>query len=369
MLCGSRRKPLLAAVIATAAIAVLPAFAHAATVVVPTQLHSLYRCVAKDPHAATPPPATARPADSPLPQIVAKPLCPTGQVPHTTAGDEPKAPPPGMKLTAAAQAAYQARYGKQPLTAAQPDMINQFGAYYGYVVGSAFYSASDAAYEWDGDITNEAPTINTAETNTHSIAQVWALDTTPSPTYSDVELGWNVDRGLYGDTATHIFTFSFDDGVPGCYNGTCPTGGEGGFVQVNSSVFPGAVINNAGQPPSASQFLVHEDSAGNWWIRWEGFDIGYYPPSAYPRYHPASITLGQGGGEVASVSSATSCTDMGNGQFGSSGAGAYVDQLWSASNSGVLNPALGFTVSDPSAWNNGPGRVANGFAFGGPGYC
>ena len=72
----------------------------------------------------------------------------------------------------------------------------------------------------------------------HSLGQLWLLDEFES-TFSDVELGWTVDPGLNGDSKPHLFSFTFDKGTPGCYNGAC-----GSYVQVSETTFPGMLLSS-----------------------------------------------------------------------------------------------------------------------------
>ena len=74
--------------------------------------------------------------------------------------------------------------------------------------------------------------------------------------FSDVELGWTVDPGLNGDSKPHLFTFTFDNGTPGCYNGAC-----GSYVQVSETTFPGMLLTSG----SALKLEVRKELSG-WWL-------------------------------------------------------------------------------------------------------
>jgi hypothetical protein len=241
--------------------------------------------------------------------------------------------------------------------------------YYGYAVRTQRVPWTDATSSWYAVQTPAVPWVDHADSMAHSLAQIWGIDDTQGPlAYSDVEVGWNVDAYLYtGDYWPHLFVYSWDRGIPGCYNDKPACNGtRGDFVPASSTIVAGMYI-----PGGEHQFgAQYDNSTGNWWVNYDGQWLGYYPPYAYPSYHNTGFLRLDAGGEVEDHNSA-SCTDMGTGAFGSSGNATYFKQTWRGYAGGSAWGSLSQFDTDPSAWNsafynyNGP---MGSFLFGGPGY-
>jgi hypothetical protein len=116
--------------------------------------------------------------------------------------------------------------------------------------------------------------------------------------------------------APHLFVFSFDGGTPGCYNGC--TSGRGYFQSAGASVYPGMQLGCCG---TVVQFAVQRYGT-NWWVN-AGTWVGYFPQSSYPSYFNYGLTTLQAGGEVAAHTTSASCSDMGNGNWGTAGNSAH----------------------------------------------
>jgi hypothetical protein len=168
-----------------------------------------------------------------------------------------------------------------------------------------------------------------------------------------VEVGWNVDKGIYGDVLPHLFVFHWVDGAPTCYNGC-------GFVQYSSTIHPGGTVR-----PGDTQGYGIQHVGGNWWIAYAGTWVGYFPDSLWNgAYTKAGLT--QVFGEVA-TDGPGSCTMMGNGIFGTRPGSTTVSQF-TLINPKIPQPALEPLVTDPSHYDQG--NLSNtSFQLGGPGAC
>lgn len=338
----------LTAPVAGAASASAPVPVSTAILPLPVPSRSDYDCHPATSNAATPPPVPAGSAAYAAVAAQAKPLCPPGEVPSQHVVD-----------LAAAQ--------KAP-----PPMYGAFGAWYGYAISTNTISASANTQGFGATLQLEDPALYWSRGDHHSIAQLWALDTTPGSTYSDVELGWTVDSGLNGDLDPHLFSFTFDTSIPGCYNRLCPFGGPGGFVQTSTTLYPGFGFPSPAWGYSAPYLIQHIGS--NWWIGYYGQWIGYYPPSAWPHHEPSVLTRIDTGGEVAVANSTGSCTDMGNGIWPTDPVhSANIYQVQRVDGAGHwYSVPRNLWASDPSQWTAiayAPQYDATGFNYGGGGFC
>ena len=189
----------------------------------------------------------------------------------------------------------------------------------------------------------------------HSLAEI-AVES--SDNKQIIEIGWTVDPGVNAaDTAPHLFSFHWIDGVPTCYNGC-------GWVQVSATHMPGMAVEPG---PTPHTFQIEHRADARWWLTYDGDDMGYYPDTEWQgRYTHGDFT--QWFGEVAAGTEPMPCTQMGTGVFGSAaGAASYADVYTVGSGSEHLPAQLQqATVTLPTAY--GPGQAsATGFSFGGPG--
>ncbi|GAA2565661.1 hypothetical protein GCM10010435_43150 [Winogradskya consettensis] len=140
-----------------------------------------------------------------------------------------------------------------------------------------------------------------------------------------VELGWNVDRTVNGDSDPHLFVFYWKDGVATCYN-AC------GWTQYSSSMKPGDTL-----PAGVAKRMGIQHSDGNWWVAYDSEWIGYFPDSLWEgRFTRGEYT--QWFGEVA-ANNQNPCTQMGNGLGPTSGTAARVGSI-SMTNGPEPKPAL-----------------------------
>jgi hypothetical protein len=167
-----------------------------------------------------------------------------------------------------------------------------------------------------------------------------------------VEVGWTVDRGLFGDANPHLFVFHWVNGVATCYNGC-------GFVPASSIATAGMTLPVGGTPQFAIQHFQ-----GNWWVGYSGTWFGFFPDSLWSGgFTKAGLT--QWFGEVA-ANSGSPCTDMGTGLLPSSTSAATILGI-SFFGGPAANISLN-TITNPALYSAAK-TSSNSVRFGGPGAC
>jgi len=318
-------------------------------------------------------PAAAAPAAPPAATTAADKADPTATVasiplpgkPATTKADKvlPKTAkqfkrPPANPVTAKAKAS------SKLLTSCAP------AACYYYNTGSQGFSSGTYPDGIFANLSLHNPGLDTSR-DYHTLAELAAIKTVGG-TRQIVEVGWNVDQVVNGNTSTHLFVYHWVNGATSCYNGC-------GFVAAGGATY------TAGQVLTGSSIRFGiQYTSGNWWI-WVGTTagvgswIGYFPATLWTGAIPAVNTFTnldnpQVFGEVAAGNMPDSqvCTRMGDGvNLGSATAGAsigsvlYPNLATSAVNLGVWeasNPNAGTIV------NYEPYRAsARTLRYGGPG--
>ena len=218
-----------------------------------------------------------------------------------------------------------------------------YGSCFSYVAGSQTTTATGASVT----MLQATPTLDGVQPGGHSLQEL-ALQN--SAQTSTVEVGWTVDSQLNGDSLPHLFVYHWVDGQESCYNGC-------GFVQVSGSVRPGMAVASGVAAEYAVQY-----SGGNWWIYYNSQAVGYFPGSLWGGSY-TSAQLVTAFGEVA-ASDPTSCTQMGDGRFGSATGSSWIAdfQLFGSTDA----PSLTVSATDPGEYDAGS-VTATSFQLGGPG--
>jgi hypothetical protein len=166
-----------------------------------------------------------------------------------------------------------------------------------------------------------------------------------------VEVGWTVDRGLFGDAEPHLFVYHWVNGGQTCYNGC-------GYVANPGTPQPGLTL----QPSTTATFGI-QHSVDRWLIMYNSVSIGFFPDSLWGgTFTQAGLT--EWFGEVA-VSGAAPCTDMGNGQFAASSSAAQISGIGFF---GGPAPAIGTFATNPSFYTAAT-VSSSSMRYGGPGAC
>ena len=124
-----------------------------------------------------------------------------------------------------------------------------------------------------------------------------------------------MDRGLNGDDDPHLFVFHWIDGVRTCYN-AC------GFVPFNEPGYSAGMKLPVTTTPTQFNILHH---GAEWRVGYNGHWVGAFPDSEWGnRFKVAGLV--QWFGEVSSPT-ASSCTEMGNGQPAGSATAARIERI------------------------------------------
>lgn len=169
-----------------------------------------------------------------------------------------------------------------------------------------------------------------------------------------VEIGWHVDPLVNNDVQPRLFVFHWVDGMPTCYNGC-------GFVEMSTTHRPGMRVT----PGQLADYAI-ELRGTDWWLAYQGVDLGYFPGSLWPNGYTASGHV-QWFGEVA-AERAEPCTEMGTGVKGLDPAAAKMTDLYLVRRGGMREPAnaAAGTVTNSAFYDLGQ-QTPTSFAFGGPG--
>jgi hypothetical protein len=219
------------------------------------------------------------------------------------------------------------------------------GGCYNYVSGAQTVTGTGASVQ----MLQARPTLDPRDAGGHSLQEL-AVETSSRSLI--VEVGWIVDPNLNGDRNPHLFVYHWVNNQPSCYNGC-------GFVRVSSPYKPGMAVT-----VNASGTYGIAFHGGNWWISYNGTEFGYFPSSLWGN-KITKFQLVQAFGEVA-VNGSKTCTDMGNGIFGSKSGSSWVSGFSLKGTSTA--PGLGVFATAPSQYNQGQ-VTATGFHLGGPGGC
>jgi len=240
----------------------------------------------------------------------------------------PNDPPPATSLSGAAGSGCALRSSSQ----------------YFCHAGTYQYVTADGAYM---STPVESPTVYSGDY--HSLAE---LAVESSDGQQIIEIGWTVDPTQW-DQTPRLFIYHWVNGVGSCYHGC-------GFVSNSTTITPGMALTASSTPV---QFAI-EYYQGNWWYGYNGTWFGYLPGSLWSGGYTQS-GLVQEFGEVASTT-ATPCTDMGNGYLGTNASAAPVTGIGYYNTTTAVS--LATTSDDPTLYNSQVSST-NSFRYGGPGAC
>lgn len=176
-----------------------------------------------------------------------------------------------------------------------------------------------------------------------------------------VEVGWNIDPTVNGDTKPHLFVYRWVNGVGGTYNGS-------GWVDYAPEPI------NAGADLSAyigtqKKFMIQR-STSEWWVAFDGKWIGYFPDTIWSSVGVSftNSTYQQVFGEIA-ASDTNSCSDMGNGVLATTTVGGLMTSFNKISGGvGTLGTFTSNFATTPAKWAFAS-LSGSSFRYGGPGWC
>ncbi|KAK8678728.1 hypothetical protein V6N13_144215 [Hibiscus sabdariffa] len=191
-----------------------------------------------------------------------------------------------------------------------------------------------------------------------SLAQIWLVAGDGQETNS-LKAGWRSDG--YQRT--------------GCYNLECP-----GFVQISNKFGPDAVLaplsRYAGDQFEISTYIYKDKKSGNWWLRVNEIDLGYWPSSIFKKLSDRADIVSWGGEIVNSgLQGRHTSTQMGSGHFPSEGyrKASYIRNIRYVDESGAIHDVQNVFsfVTKPECYGLQRGDIPNygtHFFYGGPGY-
>ncbi|XP_042484246.1 uncharacterized protein LOC122064583 [Macadamia integrifolia] len=227
-----------------------------------------------------------------------------------------------------------------------------------------------------GDINVWNPYV--ASDDEYSAAEI-SLKNGPYDDFESIESGWAVNPKVYGDRRTRLFAYWTTDASKktGCFDLTCP-----GFVQTSKSIALGSVFDTIskiqGVQYQISISIQMDTNTGNWWLKYGGQNIGYWPKSLFVGLsHMASSV--EWGGEVKSShigqTHPHTGTDMGSGRMVGVGFGfdCFIRNIRILDNSVTWKfPTYSFPYTDEyycyDIYYQRQGVPEPEFYFGGPGY-
>lgn len=222
----------------------------------------------------------------------------------------------------------------EPVTTSNP--VNFF-----YAVGSQI-GESDGAY---ANVVIGKPSL--ASGDYHTLAEISVQSADGAQV---VEVGWNVDRTVNGDSDPHLFVYHWVDGQQSCYNGC-------GWRQYSQTTQPGYTL-----PVGSAKLFGIQHANGAWWVAYDTEWIGYFPDYLWGGQYTRS-GLQQFFGEVATATD-TPCTQMGN------GASAYSDSAARFGSITQLNgPVAKVTTRQLGGYYDINQLSDRTFRYGGPGGC
>jgi hypothetical protein len=196
--------------------------------------------------------------------------------------------------------------------------------------GHKYAVENQTVNNWGGHsgITIWSPYVNTKKGELFSLSQEWYVGGEGAGIQTE-EVGWTVFPKMFNNSEkSHFFIYSTAaDYAPnsGCYNNTC-----GDFVQTGSKGLLGASFPSYSKVGAKEDYLFYAEYAfnGNWWLKYNGKWIGYYPVKKYKDGQNTKFAQHiQFGTETASSSVEP---PAGSGEYASEGSpyAAYQTDLW-----------------------------------------
>ncbi|XP_026440597.1 uncharacterized protein LOC113339565 [Papaver somniferum] len=196
-----------------------------------------------------------------------------------------------------------------------------------------------------------------------------------------INVGWQVNSALYGDNEARFFVFWTADNSKstGCYDLKCT-----GFVQTSSVIYPGITFNPiAGSVFQGTQYdatfsIFQDQSTGNWWVQYQGSEVGYYPPSLFKQLSIKGTAVHIGGLIFNTRNQGRhTATQMGSGHLpseGKFGVSSYFSQVKVIDGNNIARDPKTVVVyqTNPNCYGLSVDHHQHlqgyGFFYGGPGF-
>jgi hypothetical protein len=251
---------------------------------------------------------------------------------------------------------------------------------YTYVGGRQMLNSTTTATGSSGNLLVANPYCPNTD---HCLTEMSVQDAAQQNT---IEIGWNRDFALYGDTKTHLFVYYWIGGVGQGYNALGSAWVDNPSNATNAGADLSSVVS-ATFPANVKQFIiVHQatqcgPTAGvnGWWLWYDGSAIGCYPDTTWAAgvMDTSTIKVFQWFGEEYSSTTTTPCGDLGNGKGGTSYVApldatdpAYIGSTSITNTSPATTTNLSLFATDATKYNatrvSSPGTTT--FTYGGPGW-
>ena len=230
-------------------------------------------------------------------------------------------------------------------TSAASGPICWYGACYDYVYGHQWTDTTGV----DVLMKIEAPVVNPTQYGEHSLQEIALQNRARTST---VEIGWTVDPSLNGDALPHLFVYHWVGGQESCYNGC-------GFVQVSRTIQAGMAL----PVHKAANFAIR-NVGGDWWVFYDNQAVGYFPGSLWNGTYQTAQLVSAFGEVAENYQDTPSCTQMGDGGFGSAPAASWIRDYRIEGTADA--PNLAVRATSPSSYDYGA-VTPTSFNLGGPG--
>jgi hypothetical protein len=175
--------------------------------------------------------------------------------------------------------------------------------------GGCYYygSASEQRVADGGGMTLEieAPVVVGSSSDDHSIGEIAVMGPgAAGGSLDDVELGFSVSPGQWGDSLSHLFVYHWVDGNQTCYN-TCD------WNQQSNTYYPGMALTPL---VGKSVYVGWVQYRNAWWAWFNDQWLGYIKNSAWTTTFTQTAQI-EWYGEVDSANGIPPQTQMGNGEF------------------------------------------------------
>jgi hypothetical protein len=208
----------------------------------------------------------------------------------------------------------------------------------------------------------ESPAVDTGgAANGHSIGQI-AVSTygTGGVNLDDVEMGFSVSSGQWGNNNPHLFVYHFIGAEESCYD-SCD------WNQYSSTYYPGMDLSPL---LGARVYIGWVHYQGAWWAWFNHQWMGYINDSVWANAFTQAEVI-QWFGEVAEIGDILPYTQMGNGQFAESAASATMADLCNVNaNAWVCdygNLKIGTSATEVGYYDIVLETRLGGVRYGGPG--
>ncbi|TVU08481.1 hypothetical protein EJB05_41886 [Eragrostis curvula] len=224
-----------------------------------------------------------------------------------------------------------------------------------------------------GMATLDVYNISSVKRREGTAAVIWvSAGNTGQSDFNDIQAGWMVDPGRYGDNKAHFFVYCTTDGYRsvGCFNLDCT-----GFVPVNGApITPEDTLEPAHGQAKISLKIFKNKEDGDWWLHF-GYDVnnlspvGFWPKNLFTNLEDHAEFITWGGTTKCPRENAS--PPMGNGQWPGKNSASFQNvQLVDTNGQGYAPPVWTLNVyANNKKCYQASTFLDDMFYYGGPGGC